>query len=66
MEEDKVRVTLTEGTAVHLSPGVAFATLPSTGAVASFLGVTRSPGHNGKPVDHLYFEAYTSMAMKVL
>ena len=63
--DEKVHVLLTEDT-VRLEPGVAFATLPSTGAVASFLGVTRSPGHNGKPVNHLYFESYKSMALKVL
>jgi len=45
-----------------MEEAVGFASLPSTGAVATFSGVTRTPGHAGKPVASLEFEAYGPMA----
>ena len=41
---------------------VAFVSLPEAGAVVSFLGLTRTPGKGGQPVQHLLFEAYEGMA----
>ena len=45
---------------------VEHASLQSTGAVVSFLGLTRTPGHGGKGVACLQFEAYEPMALRGL
>jgi len=38
---------------------------PSCGAISSFVGVTRD-NFNGRPVTHLFYQAYESMAAKEL
>jgi molybdopterin synthase catalytic subunit len=47
---------------LSLDAGAAFVGLPSAGAVASFLGITRTPGQGGRAVAHLFFEAYLPAA----
>ena len=65
MELDTICASLTQDP-LKLEDAVKIATLSSTGAVATFLGVTRSPGHNGKQVVSLDFEAYEPMALASL
>ena len=45
---------------------LAGASRPTTGALASFLGLTRTPGLRGRPVARLEFEAFQPMARRVL
>jgi molybdopterin synthase catalytic subunit len=59
------RVELLPG-ALPLAELCAWPSLPSTGALVSFTGVTRTPGLFGRAVDRLEFEAYEPMARRVL
>lgn len=61
----EVRVELLAG-ALPLAELCAWPALPATGALATFTGLTRTPGLGGRAVARLEFEAYECMARRVL
>ena len=62
---DTVHVEIVEEDSLSLDGAVGWVESPQSGAVATFSGVVRD-NSDGRRVDHLEYEAYAPMAVKVM
>mmetsp|Transcript_5040 Transcript_5040/g.12664 ORF Transcript_5040/g.12664 Transcript_5040/m.12664 type:complete len:152 (+) Transcript_5040:1-456(+) len=63
--EGTFRVAIVEGEALSLDRAVSAVSCAESGAVATFQGVVRD-NSDGRGTDHLEYEAYAPMAVKVM